>query len=415
MKAAIIAIGDELLIGQTIDTNSAWIGNYLYEHNIEVVENRSISDKKDDIIRTIEEVKSLCDIVLITGGLGPTKDDITKETLAEYFGTTLRFHEQTFERLTEILTNFGREPKESHRLQCHLPIDCEILPNRMGTAPGMLFRSGEQMFVSMPGVPYEMKSIMEHEVMPRLSPRVSEAIYHKTIMTSGEGESVIADMISPIVDHLSPHLSVAYLPSLGTVRIRITARGQERATLQSEVDHAVEQVVDILGPIAYGYNDLSLEEHLMHLCNKHNLMLTTAESCTGGYVGHKITSRSGSSSYFVGGIVSYSNEQKVKHLGVKTDTLMQHGAVSSETVTEMATGALSFADADISVSISGIAGPTGGTEEKPVGLIWMSIASSSHPSHTFKIMASKNRKLNIEYAANKAFDMLRRYITKHYG
>lgn len=415
MKAAILAIGDELLIGQTIDTNSAWIGQNLYELNIEVIESRSISDEAEAIKRNLDELLPISDLILITGGLGPTRDDITKVTLAEYFGSPLAFHEETFARLTELFRNFGREPQDVHRIQCHLPTECEILKNRMGTAPGMLFEHHGKQIISMPGVPYEMKSIMTQEVLPRIEGKVFGAIYHKTIMTAGEGESYIADMIQDILDQMPPYMSIAYLPSLGTVRLRVTARGDHRPALKLEVDAVVDRLVQKLGTIAYGYDGLSLEENLMKLCNQHNVKLTTAESCTGGYVAHRITGVSGSSSYFVGGVVTYSNEHKMKHLGVEETTLTKHGAVSEETVREMAKGALDYADANLSISISGIAGPTGGSDLKPIGLIWMCVGSTNGPLYSFKIQASKDRLKNIEYAGNKALNALRLYIKKYYN
>ena len=411
MKASIITIGDEILIGQVIDTNSAWLGSRLAELGHSINEVVSIKDDRESIIKTLERVVPESDWVFLTGGLGPTKDDITKKCIAEFLGVNLSFNEEVYNRIVDIFNQFNRKVSESHRNQSYMPESAEILLNRMGTAPGMLFKKDRTKILSMPGVPYEMKAIMEDHVLPELKNAVSNDLrtYKKTIMTAGLGETMIEDNLEELIHTFPEHIKIAYLPSLAKVRVRLTSFGGS----QEEVDRYAKDVVNILGDAVYGYDDISLAESLIKLCTSKNLMIGMAESCTGGLITHKLTSISGSSNAFEGGVVSYTNRLKQKLLKVQSGTLNQNGAVSEQTVIEMAKGTLSLLDVDVAISVSGIAGPTGGTNEKPVGTTWICVANSEN-HYAFKIRGTKDRLNNIEYAANIALNSLRRFILKYY-
>lgn len=411
MKAIIVTVGDELLIGQVVDTNSAWLGNRLNGLGLDLVEIRSVSDKSDAIVEAIGTAFSLADIVIMTGGLGPTKDDITKKAIADYFGVEMIFHEETYKRIVAIFEKFGKTLSEAHKDQCLMPTNAQLLRNNMGTAPGMMFEHGGKLLFSLPGVPFEMKSIFEDEMVAILKERIGTSYYihHRTIMTAGEGETFLADQIEDLLEQFSDEMSIAYLPSLGTVRLRISGKSTTIG-IRDSVDKAYEAISTRLSKYVYGSENESLEDALLRLCNRYNLTIGTAESCTGGYLAHRITSVAGSSSYFMGSVVSYSNKIKMNLLGVKAGTLESHGAVSKETVSEMANGGQRLLGTDICISISGIAGPDGGTPEKPVGTIWFGLAYKDRPIYAFKISATKNREKNIEYAANVAMTKVIREI-----
>jgi len=409
-KAFILTIGDELLIGQTIDTNSAWMGEQLNQIGIPVVEKLAVSDSRDQIISGIERGFEQADIVLITGGLGPTKDDITKKVIAEHFGMTMIFHDPTWKRIEKLFARWGRSTTEAHKAQCYMPSDCTILENKMGTAPGMLFQRGDKILVSMPGVPYEMKYIMEHHVLPLAKEKyVSQAFVHHTILTAGEGESRIADKISQVVDNLPNHISMAYLPNLGTVKLRLSSTGEDPKALLLEGRKYGDQIEAILGDLVYGHDKESLPSVIGKLALSKGIKIGTAESCTGGLVASKIVSIPGSSAYFEGSVVAYSYKLKEKLLGVKSTTLQKYGAVSEECVKEMVVGATKHLDVDVAVAISGIAGPSGGTEEKPVGTVWIACGTANN-FVTLKIQAGKDRSKNIEYASNYAMNVLRKFL-----
>ena len=414
MTVHIITIGDEILIGQIVDTNSAWMGTQLNLIGAAVTGISTVGDGADDIRNALQQASDAADVVLITGGLGPTKDDITKKVIADFFGVDLIFHEPTYQRLEGFFKQLGRTPTAAHRTQCLLPANAQVLTNKMGTAPGMWFEYNGNVIVSMPGVPYEMKYLMTHEVIPRLRDKFPvEAIYHHTWMTAGEGESRIAEKLSDIEDQLPAHIKLAYLPNLGYVRVRLSGIALDAETLKQEVMIQAELIRVRLGEVIYGDNDESLAENLGRLLQSRNLTLTTAESCTGGYVAHLITSIPGSSTYFMGSIVAYANEVKQYVLGVQKNTLEAYGAVSEETVREMVKGALKVMNTDLAVSISGIAGPGGGSPEKPVGTIWMAVGNSTI-TEVFKLQTGKDRLKNIEYAGNMALNMVRKFVLKHY-
>ena len=407
MNACIITVGDEILIGQVVDTNSAWLGIELNKLGIDVLEILSVSDKATAISEAIDRSIGKCDVIIMTGGLGPTKDDITKKAIAEYFHASMIFSEATYVKIKAIFERFGREMSDLHKEQCYMPTNAILLDNDMGTAPGMMFAIGEQLLFSLPGVPFEMKSIFSKGIMPILQRRDDNksTIFHRTLMTSGIGESFIAEKIEAITDTFPPHLSLAYLPSLGSVRLRITGKGKDTDVINEVLKYAgiIENEV---ANYVYGYDDEPLEAAVKRRFDDRQLTLATAESCTGGYLSHKLTSVPGSSSYFQGGVVSYSNELKEKLLGVKAQTLMQHGAVSEETVVEMALGAKLLNRADIGIGISGIAGPDGGTQEKPVGTIWFAIALPTGETKTFLLKATKDRLKNIEYTTTMVMSRL---------
>lgn len=414
MTVHIITIGDEILIGQIVDTNSAWMGTQLNLIGAAVTGISTVGDGADEIRNALQQASDAADVVLITGGLGPTKDDITKKVIADFFGVDLVFHEPTYQRLEGFFKQLGRTPTAAHRTQCLLPANAQVLTNKMGTAPGMWFEYNGNVIVSMPGVPYEMKYLMTHEVIPRLQDKFPvQAIYHHTWMTAGEGESRIAERLGDIEDGLPAHIKLAYLPNLGYVRVRLSGIALDAETLKQEVMIQAELIRIRLGEVIYGDNDESLAENLGRLLQNRNLTLTTAESCTGGYVAHLITSIPGSSTYFMGSVVAYANEVKQSLLGVQKNTLEVYGAVSEETVREMVKGALKVMNTDLAVSISGIAGPGGGSPEKPVGTIWMAVGNSTI-TEVFKLQTGKDRLKNIEYAGNMALNMVRKFVLKHY-
>lgn len=413
-RATIVTIGDELLIGQTIDTNSAWMGQQLALLGVSVVEKVAISDDLPQIVQTVQRCMALSDIVLVTGGLGPTRDDITKASLAEMMGVGMVFDEVLWSDIQGFFARLGRTTTSAHRDQCYLPEGTTKLANKMGTAPGMLYDLQGTLVVSMPGVPYEMQDIMTHGVLPIIAQRADQTIVHHTIQTIGLGETKIAEQIDDIADRLPPHINLAYLPSLGNVKIRISASGSDNVALRQEVATYVTTIEQRLGSIVFGAGKLTIEECVGGLCLQHGLELMTAESCTGGHIASKIVKIPGSSAYFVGSLVTYDNRLKRQLLGVTESTLEQYGAVSEETVRQMVAGGLAQTRADLCVAVSGIAGPTGGTPTKPVGTIWIAVGNSTTTTSKL-ITAGKNRSKNIEYTATIALNMVRLFIMEQYS
>ncbi len=407
MKAIILTIGDELLIGQVIDSNSAWLGAQLEAVNIKVTEIRSIEDDESTIIRNLDETLSQSDVVLITGGLGPTKDDVTKKAIANYLDVGLEYREDIYERMANLFKRFNYKIKETHKSQAYVPEGCTVIVNKMGTAQGMWMEKDGKVIISMPGVPYEMKYIMENGGIEKLVERSNgNRIYHRTIMTAGWGETMIEEAISDIVSNLPDHIKIAYLPGLGRVRVRISSSAGDS---NAEVLQVSEQIVGKLGNIVFGYDDIALEEAVGKMLLEKGLTLGTAESCTGGNVAKMITNIPGSSAYFQGSIVAYSNTIKQNLLHVSEDTLKQHGAVSKETVTEMVSGAIKTLGVNVAIATSGIAGPGGGSPEKPVGTIWMAVGDEKR-TMTHKLQLTKNRIKNIEYTSIAALNMLRKFL-----
>lgn len=409
MNAKIVTIGDELLIGQVVDTNSAWLGEMLEKINIKVTEIRSIQDRGDTIISVLTEMIGNTDVVILTGGLGPTKDDVTKKALADFFGVGLVFHEESFSNLKRLLSKYNVDVKESHKSQAFVPANCQVLANKMGTAQGMWMEKDGTIVISTPGVPYEMKYIMETSGLEKLSLKNNSGkIFHKTVMTVGWGETRIEEEISDIIASLPNHVQVAYLPGLGNVRIRISSFSSE----SSEDDAAKygQIIAERLGALVYGFDDIKLQDAVGEMLVAKKMKLGLAESCTGGYLSHLITSVPGSSRYFEGSIVAYSYDIKTRELNVQKSTLEEHGAVSEETVQEMVKGALKKFQVDVAIAISGIAGPGGGTPEKPVGTIWIACATRDLIT-TRKLQLSKNRTTNIKYTAIASLNMLRKILS----
>ncbi len=414
MTVSIITIGDEILIGQIIDTNSAWMGERLNEIGASIETIYSVSDTKEGIVDALKVALQKTDVVLLTGGLGPTKDDITKKTIAEFLDTPMEFHEETWERIQTLFKRFGRNTTPAHREQCYMPASATMLLNKRGTAPGMWFEKNGKIIVSMPGVPAEMKYLMAYEVLPKLQQTFpGKPIFHRTILTVGEGESRIAAKIATIESNLPSHIKLAYLPGLGRVRLRLTASGKTNEQLEQDLEAQVQAIQQILPELIYGYEKEPLESAIGHLLKARGLTVGTAESCTGGLLGHQISSVSGASSYFEGSIVAYSYRLKEILLGVLPDTLLQCGAVSEETVLEMAKGAIAALGTDIAISISGIAGPTGGTTDKPVGTIWLAIADKEQ-TETLKLQLGKDRQRNVQYTCVAGLNLIRQFLLKYY-
>ncbi|MEM9835389.1 MAG: competence/damage-inducible protein A [Bacteroidota bacterium] len=414
MKAFILTIGDEILIGQVTDTNATYMAAAMNEEGVEVVEHLSVSDTRAGILGGLERAMATADIVLMTGGLGPTKDDITKTVLAEYFATELVFHQESWERLVKLYRRFGREAGESHRIQCYLPASAEILTNKMGTAPGMLLKKDGKMVISMPGVPYEMRYLIDHEVVPRVSAMGAAAngrqlLRSITILTAGAGESTIAEEIAEIEDQLPAHMSLAYLPNLGTVRLRLSARGTDEDQLQQDLNQERAKIETVIGRYVYGHGSKTLAEAIGECINEEGYTIGTAESCTGGRIAQMITTVPGASAYYHGSVIAYDNDVKMEVLKVKKKTLKAHGAVSEEVIQEMVSGGLKVLGTDLVVATTGIAGPGGGTEQKPVGTIWIAVGNQDR-TMTRLLKAGKDRERNITYTAFQALDLVRRFV-----
>lgn len=413
MKVHLITIGDEILIGQIVDTNSAWMGRHLNENGIQISGISSVPDEEKAIHEALRLGMAEADAILMTGGLGPTKDDVTKIALASFTGGQMVFHEKTYERIQRFFERLGRKPTEAHRQQSYMPDNATILTNRMGTAPGMWIEHQDHVIVSMPGIPYEMEFLMQHEIIPKLVKRFQpRPVKHRTLLTAGIGESNIAERIQDLEEALPPHIKLAYLPNLGKVRLRLSGTSDDQTQLEQELDRHATTIKDRLQELVFGQEEETLEEVVGRMLKARGLMLCTAESCTGGYIGHLITSVPGSSDYFQGGLIAYSNEVKQQQLGVKAETLEKYGAVSEQTVREMAEGAVRLFGGGISIAISGIAGPGGGSKDKPVGTIWMAVGTAN-TVETFLLRAGKDRLKNIQYAGNHALDFIRRFLKKH--
>lgn len=409
MLAEIITIGDELLIGQVIDTNSAWIGQQLNSIGVKVHQITSVSDSREHILKALSEASQRVSLVLITGGLGPTKDDITKKTLAEYFGVSMRFSEEAYEDVAHLFSIRGRDVSAINRQQAEVPANCTVLRNKVGTAPGMLFYENNVMYVSMPGVPFEMKYLMTNEVIPSISKQFQTPfILHRTLLTQGIGESFLSEKISAFEDQLPPHFKLAYLPAAGMVRLRLSASGEE-AAIRSEMARFEKELLEQIREYHFGFDEESMEEVVGKLLLQKGLTIATAESCTGGNIAHLITSVAGSSKYYMGSLVTYSYESKTQLLDIPQELLNRHGAVSEEVVLLMAENVRKKVGTDCSIATSGIAGPGGGTPEKPVGTVWIGV---SVPGKTFakKVLLGDNRLRTIQVASETALNMLRKAL-----
>ena len=412
VKVSLVTIGDEILIGQIVDTNSSWMGRELSQLGLTVISRHSSGDDLEAIQQVLGVAAGESDLVIVTGGLGPTRDDVTKVAISRYFGVEMVFNAELFSWVTELFRRYGRKPMESHRQQCYLPEGSLLFANRVGTAPGMMLEKDGTSYVFMPGVPLEMHYIFEHDLKKWLKETyVLRPILYKTIRTAGLGESVIAEKIEAIAPSFPKGINIAYLPSLSQVRVRVQAEGEAHNGTDTwqRIDAACEKITAVLGDGVYGWDEDTLEAAVGVLLRDKGMKLTLAESCTGGYASHLITSVPGSSDYFVGGLISYSNELKMNELNVPQRVLTTEGAVSEETVKFMAKGALKQYQADIALSISGIAGPGGGSEDKPVGTVWLCVTDGNR-TKTAQLQLSKSRVLNIQQASIIGLNMIRKFL-----
>lgn len=410
IKAEILAIGDELLYGQIVDTNSLWISQELTLIGVRVIHRTTVGDDEESILAAFRAAEKRADIILITGGLGPTSDDLTKPLLAKYFDCDIILVPEALEAVSSFFVKRGRELTELNTLQAHLPTKCQYVPNKLGTAPGMWFEERGSVWMSMPGVPHEMKHLMESFVLPKIKESYQlPVIYHKIIQTIGIGESWLADLIQDWEKGLPSHIRLAYLPSLGQVRLRLTAFGENIILLENEVGHLVEKLLPLIEKYVFGFDGESLEEAVGKLLISRKKTVALAESCTGGYISHMITRIPGSSEYYNGSLIPYHNKFKNHLLNVKSETLETLGAVSEETVREMAINVKEKFGADFGLASSGIAGPGGGTDTKPVGTVWIACAYDNEVV-TKKLQLASDRMINIQISALSALNLLRNCI-----
>ena len=416
INASIITIGDELLIGQTIDTNSAFIAQELNKIGVWVKRRLAVGDVYDDIWDALDEESKLSDIIIITGGLGPTADDITKPLLCKYFGGKLVVNEDVLKHvkyLFEIVFRRSGPMLERNLKQAEVPDVCTVLHNARGTAPGMLFKKDGRLFISLPGVPHEMKGLIVTEVIPYLLKEFEmPSIVHRTAFTFGQGESMLAELLKDFEPALPPNIKLAYLPNYGMVKLRLTAHGNNKGEVEKELLPHFEELQVLVKEFLVTNEDVGLEVVIGQLLKAKGKTMGTAESCTGGYIAHLITSIAGSSAYYQGTVVSYSYEAKENILGVKHTTLETTGAVSEETVTEMLAGAIKTLNVDYALAVSGIMGPDGGTDEKPVGTVWIA-AGNKEKTETLKLNLRFDRQRNIIVTANNALNFLRKFILKN--
>ena len=410
-NVSIITIGDELLIGQVIDTNSAWMAQELNKAGIRVKRRVAVGDVWDDIWQALDEEAAQVDVILITGGLGPTADDITKPLLCKYFGGTLVQNEAALQNVTYLFTKvFNRELTPRNIKQAEVPDTCTVLQNKRGTAPGMLFKKAGKIFVSMPGVPHEMQGMMTDDVIPLLQKEFEVAhISHRTLLTFGIGESMLADMIQDFEEALPSNIKQAYLPNYGMVRLRLTATGIDNKETENQIQHHFNKLQELVKEFLVTNEDIPMEKILGNLLLQKNKTLATAESCTGGYIAHLITGIPGSSSFYKGTIVSYDNAVKTSLLKVPEDMLAQNGAVSEPVVVQMVKGILQNIPTDYAIAVSGIMGPDGGSADKPVGTVWIAVGNAQKQM-TQQLHFRFNRQRNIQLTAVNAMNLMRKFI-----
>jgi nicotinamide-nucleotide amidase len=412
IHAEIVTIGDEILYGQIIDTNSSWIGSALSNIGIKVLRRASVGDEASEILDILAQAGKRAHLVIVTGGLGPTKDDITKHCFAQFFGSELALNSQALELVTEFFRKRGRTLTTINEQQAWLPACCTYIPNHFGTAPGMWFEQDGTVYVSLPGVPSEMKGIMTEQILPKLQGKFDlPVIHHKIIKTIGIGESYLAEIIADWETALPPHIKLAYLPSLAEVKLRLTCHGNNKQLLENEADKQIFLLKKIIPQYIYGYDNDELMHVIATQLLQQKLSVSTAESCTGGYLSHLFTALAGSSQYFEGGLVSYSNAIKEQILGVNASTLAQYGAVSEQTIAEMAQNIRLKLKTDIGLATSGIAGPSGGSEAKPVGTVWIALAHANGV-FTKKLQLGGSRVQNIQLSATILLNLLRKYLIK---
>ena len=413
MKAEIITIGDELLIGQVIDTNSTWIAEQLNDVGIEMHFKCTVSDNKHAILQALKDAEKRSNLVILTGGLGPTKDDITKHTFCEYFNTNLTRNKKVELWVEEIFKKRNLPVIDVNLMQADLPENCEVLWNRSGTAPGMWFENNSVIFASFPGVPFEMKTIFKEEFLPKISKiKTLPSIVHRTIQTCSLGESFLAKRIEHIENSLPNYIRLAYLPNIGTVRLRFSAFGNNADALHLEIDEIVSKLKEVIGEHIYAEGEQSLSETLGKILLEKGETIATAESCTGGFLSHLITSVAGSSAYYKGSIIAYDNSIKKSELNIADEILSKHGAVSEACVLEMASQIRMKFNTDYAIATSGIAGPGGGTIDKPVGSVWIGIASKNE-TKAYLFNMGDNRERTILRTALMGMDLLRKLILKN--
>jgi len=410
MKAEIITIGDELLIGQTVDTNSAWIGAELSNAGFDIHRITSVHDRKEEILKVLSETAGRSDLVIITGGLGPTSDDITKPVLCEFFNTNLVFNTEVFGMIDDMMRRRGYQVNENNKRQAEVPESCRVLKNNVGTAPGMWFEKDHMIYISLPGVPFEMKFIMNEHIIPELKKRfTSQVIIHRNIMTFGTYEAKLAEILSGFEAGLPKEIKLAFLPSYGVIKLRLTATGKDAGILNEMIDKQVNKLLGIIPEFIFSTVEKPVEEVIGDLLRQKRFTVSTAESCTGGNIARMITSIPGSSDYFKGSVIAYDNKVKTGVLGVDENTLKEHGAVSKQVVAEMAEGARKLFNTDFAVATSGIAGPDGGSPYKPAGTVWIAVASADSTT-VDKEVYGHERNVNIQRFSTAALDALRRQI-----
>lgn len=409
-QASIITIGDELLIGQVIDTNSAWMAQELNKYGIRVVRRVAVGDVWEEIWAALDEEQKYADIILITGGLGPTADDITKPLLCKYFDGKMIINEEARQNVVDIFTKLNRPLIERNLKQGEVPDVCTVLQNKRGTAPGMWFQKNNKSFVSLPGVPHEMKGLMTDEVIPMLLKQFEfPVIIHKTLLTAGVGESFLAELIRDFEEALPSHIKLAYLPNYGMVRLRLTSTGFDKEKTENEVQQLFETLQSLVKEYMVTNEDEPLEKVVGKLLLSKGRTMCTAESCSGGYIAHLMTSIPGSSGFYDGSVVSYSYQAKEDLLQVDKNTLESLGAVSEEIVIQMAKGALKNIKSDYTIAVSGIMGPDGGTPDKPVGTVWVAVGNKMK-IETRKLYFRFDRTRNIQLTAVNALNLLRKFI-----
>lgn len=407
MNLDIISVGDELLIGQTLNTNAHWIATELDKIGFTIREHVSISDNREHILNRVDYSLKNVDVVLITGGLGPTNDDLTMPVLNEYFGGKLVEDKTVYQDIERLILGRGFDMNERNKKQALVPDNCKVVRNMHGTAPGLWFERDNKVVVAMPGVPFEMKAMITDTVIPWLKQKyVLPEIVHQMIYTQGLPESKLAEIIADWEDALPANIRLAYLPSPGRVKLRLSSKGNDRKAVQQQIDEQVTKLNAIISNYIYSFDGRNIEEVIGDLLRNKKATLATAESCTGGYIAHLLTSVSGSSDYFIGSVVSYANQIKINELGVNPADIENHGAVSQQVVEQMAKGVLQKYDVDFAIATSGVAGPNGGTLDKPVGTVWIAVATKT--TVTSKLFTfGKVRSINIERSAIAALGMLR--------
>ena len=410
MEAEIITIGDEILIGQIVDTNSAWMAHELNSIEIDIHRITSISDNKEEIFKAIDEAKNNVDLIILTGGLGPTDDDYTKDALSEYFNCRQIINIEVLEHIKKLVLKRGGELNTRNKNQALVPETCIVIPNEIGTAPGMWFEFEEKILISMPGVPFEMKEMMLKYIIPKLKKiSTNDHIIHKLVLTQGISESKLAEMLEEWESKLPIGLKLAYLPSPGIIKLRLSAKGPDKSLLENVINESVETLSMAIPEYICGFDAESIEEVLAKTLTNKSITISVAESCTGGNISHLITSTPGSSNYFKGSVIAYSNEIKEELLGINNSILRNYGAVSKQTVEAMAIGVRQLLKTDYSIATTGIAGAAGGTKDKPLGTTWIAVSNSARVVSK-KFIFSDDRNRNIQRASLTAINMLLKLI-----